>query len=152
MQPVPCPNCGAAMAAEPDGRTHACRYCGARVEVAFETAQIAAGSRLDLDDPDRFLAQLASVLAKDLADRTRVEARGDEVDRIDLDLDTDLFIARRSGSRIVTEHKKSERGIVLRATSLPLDQWVELLGAVLTRRAGADPRAAWVLAQIATKG
>jgi len=148
MQPVSCTNCGAPMAPSHDGRTYGCNYCGARVQVAVAAEQIAAGLALDLHDMEAFLAQLANTMSQGLAEQTKIQARGRTVDAIEIDLDPDIFIARRSGAHVVSEHKRIVRGIVLKTNSLPLDHWVERLTDALARHANTNARAAWVLGRI----
>lgn len=152
MQPVPCANCGAMMVPSPDGRTYVCRYCQTHVQVAVDASQIAAGMRLDLSNVEAFLAHLAGTLSQGFAERTKIEAHGQRVHAIEIDLDPDHFIARREGAEVVAEHKKVVRGIALRTNRPPLDRWVELLTEALARHANTNARAAWVLGKLTGRG
>ncbi len=136
----------------PDGRTYACRYCQTHVQAAVGADQIAAGLMLDLHDMEAFLAQLANTMSQGLAENTKIQAHGRTVETIEIDLDPDVFIARRSGSKVVSEHKKVVRGIVLKTSAVPLDRWVELLTEALARHANTNARAAWVLGRISGRG
>ena len=150
--PVPCENCGAMMNPQPDGRTYACAYCGTRVQVAVEGAQIAAGMRLDLANMEAFLSQLANTLYAGYSERTKIQAEGSVVHVIEVDLDADVFVARREGHRVVVQHKRVVRGIALRTQTLELEAWVEMLTAALANEANTSARAAWVLAQLKGEG
>jgi hypothetical protein len=152
MQPLPCSNCGAMMAPQPDGRTYACGYCRTQVQVAIDGRQIAAGMALDLSSVEVFLAQLANTLSQGFAEHTRIEANGRDVIAVEIDLDPDHFTARRHGREVVAEHKKVVRGVALRTHALPLDRWVEQLTEALARHANTNARAAWVLGRLGHGG
>lgn len=151
-QPVPCANCGAMATPLPDGRTYKCTYCGTQVLVAIEGHQIAAGMRLDLQNADAFLSQLANTLSVGFAENTRINANGRYVLAIEVDVEPDVFIAQRAGNQVVTQHKKMVRGIALRTQTLPIDYWFELLTHGLARHANKNIRAAWVLGKLTGKG
>ena len=131
-----------------DGRTYVCAFCHTRVLVAVEGHQIAAGMRLDLSNIDGFLGQLANTLHAGYAESTRITAQGAYVQAIEVTIEPDGFIVRREGAGVVAQYKKMVRGIALKTSTLPLDQWVEKLTAALARQAGSNTRAAWVLARL----
>src|SRR3954463_16225403 len=102
------------MVPQQDGRTYACNYCNTRVLVAVDGQQIAAGMRLDLANADAFLAQLAHTLSTGFGERTRIQAHGNQVVSIEVNVEPDVFLARREGHRVVAQHRKVVRGIALR--------------------------------------
>ncbi len=146
--PVPCERCGALMTPQPDGRTYACEYCGAQMLVAVEAHQIAAGLRLDLSNMDAFLTHLAQTLSQGFAERVQVHASGTYVHAIELNLEPDVFLARREAHGVVAQHRKLVRGIALRTETVALDRWVEMLTAAIARHANTNARAAWVLSRL----
>jgi hypothetical protein len=152
MHPVPCANCGAMMAPDPDGRTYGCRYCQTRVQVAVDARQIAEGMRLDLANMEGFLARLANTMSQGFGEHTRIRAEGRVVHAIEIEVDADHFSVHREGAHLVAQHKKVVRGIALRTNALPLDRWVEQLCDALARHANTDARAAWVLGRISGGG
>lgn len=136
------------MTPQADARTYVCGFCHTRVVVAVEGHQLAAGMRLDLSNIDSFLGQLANTLHAGYGESTRITAQGSWVQAIEVTVEPDGFVVRREGSGVVAQHKKIVRGIALKNTTLPLDQWVDLLTKALARQAGSNARAAWVLARI----
>jgi hypothetical protein len=136
------------MAPQPDGRTYGCAYCGARVQIAVGAEQIAAGLAIDLSNVDAFLGRLAQVLWQGWAEHTRIQASGQVVHEIEIDLAPDVFHAKREGHRATLQHKRVVRGIALRTETLPVDRWYQTLTAALARHANENARAAWVLAQL----
>jgi DNA-directed RNA polymerase subunit RPC12/RpoP len=145
---VECERCGAVMAPQEDGRTYACAYCKARILVAVEAQQIAAGLRVDLSNAESFLAQLAATLSTGFAERTRVESRNDRVVLLELNLDRDVFVARRETRGLVTQHRLVVRGVALKTVTHPLDRWFELLTGALAAHANTNARAAEVLSRL----
>jgi hypothetical protein len=131
-----------------DGRTYVCPYCQTKVLVAVEGHQIAAGMRLDLANIDVFLHQLADTLHAGYAESTRIQAQGTYIHAIEVTIDPEGFAITRQGAGVVAQHKKMVRGIALKTSTLPLDQWVDLLTKALARQAGSNTRAAWVLARL----
>jgi hypothetical protein len=148
MAAVPCTNCGAMMNPLGDGRTYGCGFCHTRVVVAIEGHQIAAGMRLDLDNIESFLGQLANTLHAGYGECTRITAQGTYVQAIEVTVEPDGFQVRREGAGVVATHKKMVRGIALKNQIMPLDQWVDLLTKALARQASSNARAAWVLARL----
>ena len=146
--PVPCTQCGAVMTPTGDGRTYSCHYCGARMVVAVEGHQIAAGMRLDLSNIDAFLGQLANTLHAGYSECTRIQAQGPYVHAIEVTIDPDGFVVRREGAGVVAQHKRIVRGIALKTATVALPRWVELLTEALARQASSNTRAAWVLARL----
>lgn len=145
---VPCTNCGAMMTPAWDGRVYACPFCRTQVQVAISGDQIAAGMALDLANVDAFLGRLATTLSQGYAEHTRIQAQGQWVQSIEVELDPDVFLVRREGQHAVAQHRKVVRGIALRTKTLALDVWVELMTEALARHANTNARAAWVLAQL----
>ena len=131
-----------------DGRTYVCDYCKTQVVVAVEGHQIAAGMHLDLSNIEAFLGQLANTLHAGYGECTQITAQGTYVHAIEVTVEPDGFLVRREGAGVVAQHKKMVRGISLKSTILPLDQWVDLLTKALARQAGSNARAAWVLARL----
>jgi len=145
---VPCDRCGAVMEPQTDGRTFACRYCGSKIQVAIDGEQIAKGMQVDLANLEDFVVKLATALSQGFAEHSKIEAQGRVVHAIHLALDPDHFALHREGSSFVSRHKKVIRGVALKTTTLPLDQWFQKLTEALARHANQNARAAWVLSQL----
>src|SRR5438445_587190 len=123
------------MEPQADGRTFACRYCGSKIQVAIDGAQIARGMQVDLSNLEDFVIKLAGALSQGFAEHSEIEARGQVVHAIRLALDPDHFALEREGSEFVPRHKKVVRGIALKTAVLPLDQWFQKLTEALARHA-----------------
>ncbi len=136
------------MAPHWDGRVYTCPFCETQVQVAIAAEQIAAGMALDLANVDAFLSKLANTLHQGFHEHTRIDADGGFVNAIEINLEPEVFMARREGSHVVAQHKKVVRGIALRTQTLALDRWVEMLTHALAQHANQNARAAWVLGQI----
>jgi hypothetical protein len=139
------------MTPQADGRTLGCDYCGAKVQVAIDGNQVAAGFHLDLSDAGAFLAQLAQDLHPHFAERSKLEMEGPRVRLFELNLDPDVFLARHEPQGIVAQHRKLVRGIALKTATHPLDRWVQLLSKSLAAHANENARVAQVLARIRTE-
>lgn len=146
-----CANCGAMMTPLTDGRTLKCPYCEAKVQVAIGTDQLAAGLKLDLEDTENFVHQLASALHTHLGQRTKVKHDGARVVHFELNLDPHLFVAKVDTTGVVAQYKKLVRGIALKTQHHPLDAWVRMLVEALAAHANENARVAQVLAQLSPK-
>jgi len=146
-----CTNCGATMTPRADGRTHGCDFCGAQQQVAIDSQQIAAGLRLDLENAEVFLFRLSHELHLSFSHCSRLEKQGDQLHLFELNLDPDLFVARREPHGMVAQHRKMVRGIALKTSTLPLDRWVAALARALAGHANENARVAQVLAQLRTE-
>jgi hypothetical protein len=135
-----------------DGRTYVCSYCHSKMLVAIDGHQIAQGMRLDFANIDNFLSQLANTLHTGFSERTKIHAQGTVVHAIEVDLEQDMYVAKREGLAVVAQHKKMVRGVALKTTILTLDKWVAHLSESLARHANSNARAAWVLAQLTGRG
>jgi hypothetical protein len=131
-----------------DGRVYSCPFCRTQTQVAISGDQIAAGMALDLANIDAFLSKLAATLWQGYAEHTRIQAQGQWVQSIEVNLDPDVFMIHREGQSAVAQHKKVVRGVALRTKTLALDVWVDLMTEALARHANTNARAAWVLAQL----
>jgi hypothetical protein len=136
------------MTPQPDGRTYACQYCNARVQVAIEAEQIAAGMRLDLSNAETLLAQLAQMLTHGFAAQTRVNGQGGRVFAVEVTLEKDAFVVQREANGVVARHKKVVRGVALKNSEVPIDRWLELLTTALAKHANQSAQASHVLAQL----
>jgi hypothetical protein len=148
QQAIDCQNCGAKATPQWDGRVYVCPYCQTKVQVAIGADQIAAGFAVDLQNVDAFLARLANTLDQGFKEFSRIEANGGYVMALEVNLEPEVFVARREGQRVVTQHKRVVRGIALKTSTLSIDRWYEMLTDALARHANQNARAAWVLAQI----
>jgi len=139
---------------QPDAlaRVYTCHYCGDIQQVGVHADQIAEGMALDLANVDTFLAQLANTLSQGFHEFSHIEAQtmnGVQVPvSIEVRLDPDYFTAVRAGNRAQCFHKKVVRGVALRTTEMPIDQWVEKLLDGLALKANESARAAWVLGKL----
>ena len=145
---IRCSNCGAMMKPAADARVHVCEYCGAQAQVAIDGDQLAAGLRLDLQNVEHFMFQLAHSLHQGLAGRSRFETVGERVELFELNLDPDMFVARREAQGLIAQHRKMVRGIALKTAVLPIDRWVEKLTNALAAHANENARVAQVLARL----
>ena len=145
-----CPNCGALMTPKSDGRTVSCEYCHAQLQVAIDSEQIAAGLQLDLANVDAFLHKLATAMHANFSSRTRLEYDGGQLAKFELNLDPDMFVAKRDYDGMIVQHKKMVRGVALKTVTHPIERWVELLTQALARHANTSATAAQAIAQIKT--
>lgn len=150
-QQVKCGNCGAMMSPTADGRTYACDYCGKSAQAAIDSQQLADGLKLDVGNAEAFLFQLASALHPGFEGRSRLELQGEKVILFELNLDPDLFVARRETRGLVVQHRKMVRGIALKTTTHPLDKWAQQLIKALAAHANENARVAQVLMRLGVK-
>lgn len=136
------------MVPDATGRVYACPYCRTQAQVGIDGAQIAAGMALDLTNVDAFLGRLAQTLYQGFGEHTRIQANGNWVQSIEVDLTPDVFLVHREGNHAVAQHKKIVRGVALRTKTLALDVWVGMLTDALADHANTNARAAWVLGQL----
>lgn len=147
-EPTRCQNCGAPMKAGFDPRFSACPYCGVEAQVNVGGDQIAAGLRLDVTNIEAFLTGLADGLHGHLGERTKLRVEGGRVQHFEINLDPDVFIAKRESYGVIAQHKKLVRGVALKTNTHPLDRWVELLSKALAAHANENARVALILSQI----
>jgi hypothetical protein len=146
-QMIRCNHCGAPMTPHADGRIYACAHCGSQEQVAIDSAQIAAGMKLDLADVEGFVFGLARSLQIALPDRTRVLHEGQRI--VLLELDPHLFVTRREPQGGFTaQYKKLVRGVALKTKTLALDAWVQQLTKQMAEHANQNAKLAQVLAQL----
>ena len=136
------------MTPQPDGRTYVCLFCRAQIQVAIDGKQIAAGMALDLQNADAFLLRLAQVLTTGFAEQTKVQHHGGQIVLRQIDLDPDLFIAKRERQGVLAQHKRVVRGIALKTVKHPLGLWVEMLTDRLAAHANTSAHADQVLRQL----
>jgi hypothetical protein len=147
-QQINCTSCGAVMTPQPDGRTYACAFCRAQVQVAIDGRQIAAGMALDLQNADAFLQRLAHVLTTGFAEQTKVQHHGGQIIVLEISLEPDLFIVKRERQGVLAQHKRIVRGIALKTVKHPLGRWVEMLTDALATHANTSAHADQVLRQL----
>jgi hypothetical protein len=135
-----------------DGRVYNCIYCDAQIQVAIGADQIAAGMAVDLQNVDAFLHKLATALQQGFAEHSRIQANGNYVVALEVNLEPEVFMANRQGQKVVAQHKKVVRGIALKTSTLALDKWFDMLTKALARHANENARAAWVLGQLGGGG
>jgi hypothetical protein len=145
---IRCQNCNAPMKPKEDGRTMACTFCGAEMQIAVDAAQLSAGLKLDRSNVDEFVHQLATALHHGMKERSKLQLEGTRVLLFELDLGADLFVVVRESGSVVTRHKKMVRGIALKTATHPIDRWVELLSKALASFANENARVAQVLSQL----
>ncbi len=148
QQAMECSNCGAKMTPQYDGRVYVCPFCQMKIQVAIGADQIAAGMAVDLNNIDAFLQRLANALYQGFREFSRIEANGQTIMMLELNLEPEVFMANRQGQKVVAQHKKVVRGIALKTSTLALDRWFEMLTQALARHANENARAAWVLGQL----
>ena len=144
--PIRCHQCGASMTPGPDGRVHACAYCGAKVQAAIDAAQLGAGLKLDASNIDAFLTRLAAALQDALGAQLKIQRDADVIVVLEINLDPDLFGARRDArGKVVGQYKKLVRGVALKTATHPLDRWVPMLMEALAKHANDNARLAQAL-------
>jgi hypothetical protein len=145
---IRCQNCNAPMKPQADGRTMRCDHCGAELQAAVGADQISAGLKLDLNNIDAFLYELAQALHHGMKERSKLQLEGTRVVLFELDLGNDMFVVIRESGSAVTRHKKMVRGIALKTATHPIDRWIELLSKALASHANENARVAQVLSQL----
>ena len=136
------------MAPGSDGRTYVCAYCEGKQQVAIDSAQIAEGLKVDLSNVDAFIHRLAHGLHGHMGTRTKLILEAGVVSHFEINLDPDLFVAKRGPTGVVAQHKKLVRGIALKTVAHPLDRWVDLLTRALAGHANENARVAQVVSQL----
>jgi hypothetical protein len=127
-----CSTCGGPADTADDGRSIACRYCGARGRTAVDPAKIAASLRTDLAALGGFLEHLSTTLEASFPEQTVVRREGPlfrakKVESLEVTLADSRFRLHRSHGSVRAEHGEAVRGIVLKSEELPLDRWIEHL-------------------------
>ena len=144
-----CNNCGAPLSqAGPDVRKGVCQFCGAELTVAIDSDQIAAGMKLDMANADAFMSQLARALAHAFGQRAKVHWDRGRICKVELDLGKDMFVAVLDVDTIDGQKKKMVRGVALKTTHLPIDEWVTQLHEAIAAHVNSNARAATALAQL----
>mgnify|MGYP001553264214 CR=1 FL=1 len=151
--PIRCTSCGAVMKPRAeDGRVTECEFCGAQIQATVTPDQIAAGLRLDVNDMQSFLQKLADGLHVHMEDRTRLVREGAHIVLFEINLDPDMFVARKEGVVVVGQYKKLVRGVALKTVTHPLDRWVSMLYQGLAKHANENARVAHALSKIGGGG
>jgi hypothetical protein len=144
-----CNNCGAPLTqAGPDVRKGVCQHCGAELAVAIDSAQIAAGMKLDMDNADAFMTQLARALAHAFGQRTKVHWDRGRISKVELDLGKDMFVAVLDVDTVEGQKKKMVRGVALKTTRYLIDEWVVQLHDAIAAHVNSNAKAATALAQL----
>jgi predicted nucleic acid-binding Zn-ribbon protein len=144
-----CTNCGAPLTqAGPDVRRGVCQHCGNELVVAIDSAQIAAGMKLDMANADAFMTQLAKSLGHAFGQRTRVHWERGRIVKVELELGKDMFVAVLDIDQVQGQHKKMVRGVALKTTHHPIDVWVGLLHEAIATHVTTNAKAATALAQL----
>ena len=136
------------MASGPDVRRGVCQFCGTELTVAIDSAQIAAGMHLDIQNADAFMTQLARSLGHAFGERAKVEWDRGRISKVSLDLGKDMFVAVLDIDNVKGQHKKMVRGVALKTTEHPIDVWVGLLHKSIATHANTNAKAATALAQL----
>jgi hypothetical protein len=144
-----CANCGAPLTqAGPDVRKGVCEHCGAELSVAIDSSQIAAGMKLDMENADAFMSQLARALAHAFGQRAKVTWDRGRISKVELDLGKDMFVAVLDVDTVEGQKKKMVRGVALKTTRLPIDEWVVQLHEAIAAHVNSNAKAATALAQL----
>jgi hypothetical protein len=143
-----CSECGGPLKLQRVGGAHVCAYCGAQQQIAIDGEQLAAGLQLDLANVESFMHSLAMSLHGHFGDRTKLVAQGGRIELFEINLDPDLFLAKRERGTVVAQYKKLVRGVALKTATHPLDHWVKLLAKALAAHANENARVATVLARL----
>jgi len=148
-----CPNCGAHLAAGPDGRTVDCAYCGATDTRKVDPGRLAAALRADARSATALFEGIAERLERELPEMVSIERKGgffttSRIERLELTLGGHVFRLRRDGSRVVAERSEIVRGIVLKSESVGMDAWLTALSEALSAHAGTSAQALDALRRI----
>ncbi|MEO8550079.1 MAG: hypothetical protein ABI678_08895, partial [Kofleriaceae bacterium] len=112
-----CTNCGAPLTqAGPDVRKGVCQHCGYELVVGIDSAQIAAGMKLDMANADAFMTQLAKSLGHAFGPRTKVHWDRGQIVEVELDLGKEMFVAVLDVDQVDGQIKKMVRGVALKTT------------------------------------
>lgn len=144
-----CSNCGAPLTqAGPDVRKGVCQFCGTELVVAIDSAQIAAGMALDMANADAFMTQLARSLGHAFGQRAKIHWDRGRIVKVELDLGKELYVAVLDVDQVNGQIKKMVRGVALKTTHLPIDEWVGKLHAAIATHVTTNAKAATALAQL----
>jgi hypothetical protein len=147
-----CGNCGAPADESADGRSIACRHCGANARRALDPAKLAAALRRDAESIAEQLAHLAGVLAAILPDRTSIEHAGmfsrKHVAAVTVTFEDTMFHLAHEASRVVSVKRDLVRGVALKTHALALDEWLAELATALSRHASTSEAAHAALARL----
>jgi hypothetical protein len=115
----------------------------------------AASLRASSGDLETFVEVLAHKLERALPGRVVVERRAvrrfakeKRVARIELSLGDNRYIAVAQAGSLETRCAKAVRGVVLKSEVLPLDAWLQALGAELAVEAEANEQSRLALEQL----
>ena len=78
----------------------------------------------------------------------RLQRDGGRISSFEINLDPDLFVARRDAHGLTLQHKRMVRGIALKTATHPVERWVEMLTAALAAHANTSASAAQVIERI----
>ena len=143
-----CSECGAPLKLKRVAGAHVCTYCGAQQQLAIDSEQLAAGLQLDLANVEVFMHSLANSLHGHFGDRTKLLAQSGRIELFEINLDPDVFIAKRERGTVIAQYRKLVRGVALKTATHPLDRWVQLLAKALAAYANENARVAAVLARL----
>jgi hypothetical protein len=143
-----CSECGAPLRLKRVGGMHVCGYCGAQQQVAIDGDQLAAGLQLDLTNVEQFMHSLAHSLHGHFGERTKLVSGDGRIELFEINLDPDMFIAKRERGTVVAQYRKLVRGVALKTATHPIDRWVALLAKSLAAYANENARVAAVLARL----
>ena len=138
-----CSNCGAPLESSADGRSVGCPYCGANDSRAVDPGRLLASLRAETRDLDQLFESLATRLASDLRELTRVETSGGflsakRVMAFEVVFPNQLFRMKRGNGRIVAETAEIVRGIALKTELLAADAWLRALCEALSDHASSS--------------
>jgi hypothetical protein len=98
--------------------------------------------RADASDARALAEVLAVKLSVALPDQTRTRRRGGRLlsrakslESVEVQLGEDTFVLSLSGGKAEASRAKTVRGVVIKRQELPLDAWLEALGAALSAEA-----------------
>jgi hypothetical protein len=110
------------------------------VERRFDLA--ASLLRADASDARALAEVLAVKLSVALPDQTRTRrsggrllSRAKRLESVEVQFGEDTFVLSLSGGKAETSRAKTVRGVVIKRQELPLDAWLEALGAALSAEA-----------------
>jgi hypothetical protein len=135
MSLAKCDNCGAVLAAGPDGRYAPCAYCKAGTSGAIDAGALAATLGRELADAHAFAEHLATTLAAAFPEHVVVEKSGlfsKHVSKVEITLKQMIYRLQIDGKAITAHRTRAVHGIALKSESLTVPEWLKELSHALS--------------------
>jgi hypothetical protein len=149
-----CSNCGAPLVISADGREVSCTRCGSMARRAIDPARLFSALRTEGQPTDELLNSVAKRLHEAFPDLSRVEWSGGflsakRLSAFELTAGNTCFRLKHASNGILAERAEVVRGIVVKTTQLPVDEWLASLSATLSEYAAENSRSLAALQRLA---